>query len=111
VSAAPSRGAFEVRPHGLGSPQFAHDRSRAIAVPVLVEGVSIGLEVANEDVLGADGDVLVAAGALVELAGNAEGQNDDIVVEVHSTQALFSTRQTGLGHRGSLEDRLAVVSR
>jgi len=97
---------LEVWVDGFGSPQFARDRSRAFAVPVLVEGVSVGLEVANENVLGANGDVLIAAGALVELARNAEGQNDDIVVEVHSTQALFSTRQTGLGHRGSLDDGL-----
>ena len=101
VAAAAWR-ALEVRADGLGSPQFAHDRSRAVAVPVLVERVSVGLEVANENVLGANGDVLVAAGALVQLARNAEGQNDDIVVEVHSPQALLSTRQTGVGHRGSL---------
>jgi hypothetical protein len=69
---------------------------------MLVEGVAVGLEVANEDVLGADWDVLVAAGALVELARNAEGQNDDVVVEVDPAQALFSTRQTGVGHSGSL---------
>jgi hypothetical protein len=75
-------------------------------VPVLVERVSIGFEVANENVLGANGDVLVAAGTLIELARNAEGQDDDIVVKVHSPQALFSTRQIGLGHRGSLEEWL-----
>ncbi len=103
--AAPWR-ALEVRAYGFGSPQFAHDRSRAVAVPVLVERVSVGFEVANEDMLGPNGDVFVAAGAFIELARNAEGQNDDVVVEVHSTQALFSTRQTGLGHRGSLEDGL-----
>ena len=103
---AAARRALEIRIDGFGSPQFAHDRSRAVAVPVLVERVSVRLEVANENVLGANGDVLVAAGALIELARNAEGQDDDIVVKVHSPQALFSTRQTGLGHRGSLDDGL-----
>jgi hypothetical protein len=98
----PPGGAFEVRIHGLGAPQLADYRSRAVAVPVLVVSVAVGLEVANENVLGADGDVLVAPRTLVELARNAEGQNDDIVVEVHSPQTLSSTRQTGLVHRGSL---------
>ena len=105
MTAAPWR-ALEVRADGFGSPQLAHDRSRAVAVPMLVERVSVGFEVANENVLGADRDVLVAAGALVELARNAEGQNDDVVVEVHPPQALFSTRQTRLGHCGSLDDGL-----
>jgi len=73
-------------------------------MPVLVEGIAIGFEVANENVLGANGDVLVAAGALVQLPRNAEREDDYIVIEVDSTQALFSTRQIGLGHRGSLRE-------
>ena len=97
--AAAALRALEVRVDGFGSPQFAHDRSRAVVVPVLVERVSVGLEIANENVLGANGDVLVAAGA--RGARSTEGQNDDIVVEVHSPQALCSTRQIGLGRRAA----------
>ena len=104
MPAASLLGAFEVGPHCLGSPQLAHDCPRAVAMPVLVEGIAVGFEVANQNVLGANRNVLVAPRALVELARNAEREDDHVVVEVDPSQALLSTREIGLGHSGSLED-------
>jgi hypothetical protein len=96
--AGTARGPLETWSDRFGSAQFSHDCLGAIAMPVLIEGLSPGLEVADEDVLCADRDVVVAPGTLVELARDAEHQHHHVVVEVDAAQALSTCRKVGVVH-------------
>jgi len=82
----------------FGPAELSHDRLRAIAMPVLIEGGTVGLEVSNQDMLRTDLHVVVAAGTLVELARDAEHQHHNVVVEVNTSQALSTSRKVGVGH-------------
>jgi hypothetical protein len=82
----------------FGPTQFSDDRPRAIAKPVLMEGLAVGVEVADQDVLRADLHVVVTAGTLVELARDAEHQHHNVVVEVNAAQAQSTSRKVGVGH-------------
>jgi N-methylhydantoinase A len=54
---------------------------------MLVVGGPVGFDDGHEDVLRADGDVVIAAGALVELSADGERQSDLPAVEVGAAQA------------------------